>query len=130
MCLAIYRRPESVVRLLENSPLEFTIDLPTLGNQAQSQNIMTTSTDHHEPPVSVSREQKTFNLRVGVSEMEHKNYVERQPYYWGYRLFYKDLKASHLAQTVPLKGLSQVDVGRREKEVSWVLWQKRRSGRG
>ncbi len=73
---------------------------------ADTSSSSTTSANSAEEHVASTKE---FKLIADVSKMDHRKYLEVSPYYHGYNPS-KSIMADDLVKSVPLRGLSEIDM--------------------
>ena len=131
--LAIYQRPEAASKLIAASPFNFTIEPPppsrsvtspaSLGllqgmgglpssteKPAENSNVSSEDASTDLTPNDLDHRPREFHITADVSLMDHQGYIQRKPYYWGYPNNNKYFAQEDLAKSVPLEGMSVIDM--------------------
>ncbi len=83
---------------------------PSIEKPAENSNILSEGASIDPTPNDLDHRPREFHLTADVSLMDHQGYIQRKPYYWGYQNNNRSFAQEDLAKSVPLEGMSVIDM--------------------
>lgn len=119
--IVIFKTRESAETLLEKSFINLTVSIPRRNSHIDL-GIHTPPHLEYESPV----QEHAFQIQVNSSTYTHRDHINTNPYHAAFAIDTKSARQEDLAQRVPLVGLSDIDLRRKEKPWRVMAWQRAR----
>ncbi|GAB7344183.1 hypothetical protein MBLNU457_2075t1 [Dothideomycetes sp. NU457] len=123
--IVIFKTRESAEALLAKSSINLTVSVPRRNNHIDLE-IHTPPHLEYEAPV----QEHQFQIQINTSTYAHRDHINTGAYHAGFAIDTKSARQEDLAQRVPLVGLSDINLRRKEKPWRVMAWQRAREFKG
>lgn len=122
--IVIFKTRESAESLLQKSFINLTISIPRRNSHIDL-GIHTPPQLDDEAPI----QEHQFQIQINTSTYAHRDHINTNPYHAGFAIDTKSARQEDLAQRVPLVGLSDINLRRKEKPWRVMAWQRAREAK-